>query len=291
MGRKSSLAGDIVDVASMLPWWLDILLASVGYWLLHQYAVDLKNLPQIDVLHPGSGVQTMLWGTLAYYGQYVWIFLWLLGAVVSAFKQMKRQRNLARVAAAPSRDALESMSWRDFEQLVGEAFRQKGYRVEERGGAGPDGGVDLALRQGKDLYLVQCKQWKSWKVGVSIVRELYGVMAAEGAVGGFVVASGAFTEDARRFAEGRSIQLLDSRALLALVGSQRGSMNMPREQIGRSEPRLAPKREGMVDSPAEPSCPQCGAPMQRRTAKRGGHVGQTFWGCSRYPGCKGTRPL
>ena len=69
------------------------------------------------------------------------------------------------------------MSSREFEGLVAEAFRQQGYRVVERGGDGPDGGVDLELHMGSDKYLVQCKQWKSQKVGVAIVRELYGVMA------------------------------------------------------------------------------------------------------------------
>ena len=58
---------------------------------------------------------------------------------------------------------------------------------------------DLELHQGSDKYLVQCKQWKVSKVGVATVRELYGVMTAERAVGGFVVASGAFTDDAKAF--------------------------------------------------------------------------------------------
>ncbi len=40
------------------------------------------------------------------------------------------------------------------------------------------------------------------KVGVDVVRELYGVMAAKGATGGFVVTSGRFTEDAKAFAQG-----------------------------------------------------------------------------------------
>jgi len=30
--------------------------------------------------------------------------------------------------------------------------------------------------------------------------------------------------------------------------------------------------------------------MVRRTAKRGANSGNEFWGCSQYPGCKGTRP-
>jgi DNA-binding helix-hairpin-helix protein with protein kinase domain len=37
------------------------------------------------------------------------------------------------------------------------------------------------------------------------------------------------------------------------------------------------------------SCPRCGSPMLRRTARRGRHSGGQFWGCSRYPSCTGTR--
>jgi hypothetical protein len=40
---------------------------------------------------------------------------------------------------------------------------------------------------------------------------------------------------------------------------------------------------------AAPACPSCGAAMARRVAKRGAKSGQEFWGCSRYPACKGTR--
>lgn len=79
------------------------------------------------------------------------------------------------------------MAWKEFEKLVGEAFRLQGYQVTELGGDGPDGGIDLVLRKGHEKFLVQCKQWKAFTVGVAVVRELYGVMAAKGATGGFIV--------------------------------------------------------------------------------------------------------
>ncbi len=47
--------------------------------------------------------------------------------------------------------------------------------------------MDLELRKEGELHLVQCKRWRARKVGVEIVRELYGVMTALGAVGGYVV--------------------------------------------------------------------------------------------------------
>ena len=40
-----------------------------------------------------------------------------------------------------------------------------------------------------------------------------------------------------------------------------------------------------------PSCPRCGSSMARRVARRGSNAGGSFWGCSRYPRCKGTRNI
>ena len=38
-----------------------------------------------------------------------------------------------------------------------------------------------------------------------------------------------------------------------------------------------------------PACPVCSNPMVMRSAKKGSNAGNTFWGCSNYPRCKGTR--
>jgi hypothetical protein len=43
--------------------------------------------------------------------------------------------------------------------------------------------------------------------------------------------------------------------------------------------------------PMPPMCPKCGKIMRNRLAQRGKHAGERFWGCSRYPSCKGTRPM
>lgn len=37
------------------------------------------------------------------------------------------------------------------------------------------------------------------------------------------------------------------------------------------------------------TCPLCGAQMQMQTASRGRNAGKSFWGCSRFPSCKGSR--
>ncbi|MFI8775091.1 protein DpdE [Gordonia sp. NPDC062954] len=42
---------------------------------------------------------------------------------------------------------------------------------------------------------------------------------------------------------------------------------------------------------AEVRCPECGSMMTVRTARYGARAGHDFWGCSRYPTCKGSRNL
>lgn len=42
-------------------------------------------------------------------------------------------------------------------------------------------------------------------------------------------------------------------------------------------------------SQQSPDCPVCASAMLRREAKRGANAGNSFWGCSNYPRCKGTR--
>lgn len=44
------------------------------------------------------------------------------------------------------------------------------------------------------------------------------------------------------------------------------------------------------NSTPAPDCPNCGKPMILRTVRKGSRAGQTFWGCSAYPDCTGTRP-
>ena len=222
------------------------------------------------------------WRGLATAGQYFVPILCLAGAAMSAYRRHQRQALVANAGSGKAADALDGISWQEFEILVGEAFRLQGYQVAETGGAGPDGGVDLVLRKGGEKFLVQCKQWKAFTVGVTIVRELYGVMAANGAAGGFVVTSGRFTDEAKTFAQGRNVTLIDGPALLKLIQQAKAA-----RQSGNKEPvtPVAASPKAVM----QPLCPSCSKPMVRRTAKKGGTAGSTFWGCVDFPACRGTR--
>jgi HJR/Mrr/RecB family endonuclease len=197
--KKSGTAGDLLEIVALLPWWGGVALAVVSYLGLNHVATQ----PAVAPFQPGQVAELMtqsVFKAFAMVGQYAIPLLCLLGAVTSAWRRSQRQRLVAEVTSNPASDALEGISWREFETLVGESFRRQGFRVMETGGGGPDGGVDLVLRKpgknGDEKFLVQCKQWRAYKVGVDVVRELYGVMAASGAAGGFVVTSGRFTDEA-----------------------------------------------------------------------------------------------
>lgn len=185
--------------------------------------------------------------------------------------RLRRRELPAEAEAAPDADALERMSGQEFNGLVAAAFRQEGYLVVERGGGVSGGGVDLELYLGRDRYLVQCSQWRANKVGIDVVRELLGAMRAERAVGCFIVTSGSFTDEARAFATGRAIRLVPAESLRRMIAGE------------------ATDGEGAPGSGGPPACPQCGKAMISRVAERGELRGQSFWGCSGFPACRGFR--
>jgi restriction system protein len=290
MGRRkrSSPAEDLIELIALLPWWAGVALALLSYLLLNQIAAQ-----PITAASPGqtSAMATQaLWKGLATAGQYGLPVICLAAAGVSAWRRKVRQGLVTDVAQSQASDVLDGMSWREFELLVGEGFRLQGYQVAETGGGGADGGVDLVLtrlgRNGAEKFLVQCKQWRALKVGVDVVRELYGVMAARGATGGFVVTSGRFTDEAVRFASGRNVTLVDGPKLLGVIREAKAG-------AGQAKARAdAPTATSPTRASSKPmACPSCAKPMVRRTAKRGANAGGEFWGCTGYPACRGTRPI
>lgn len=147
-------------------------------------------------------------------------FAWLalvgcsVAATASYFGRRKRRHLLE---SQTGMDSLRDMDWQTFELLVGEAFRRQGYTVSETGQGGADGGIDLELRKDGRTTLVQCKQWRSQRVGVPTVREMYGVLVHRHAAALKMVALGGYTPDAMAFARGKPIELVDGSALLATV--------------------------------------------------------------------------
>lgn len=95
--------------------------------------------------------------------------------------------------------------------------------------------------------------------------------------------------------------LLDALAKRAQAAHDLKALGMPVPALApfTIQPRQpAPPMTSRVATPSQPvaasasgvpSCPQCGSSMRRRTARKGHRAGNQFWGCSRYPACRGTR--
>lgn len=270
----------LMGLMALLPWWVSLLLGVVGYLLLHRVA-----MAPIDTagMRPGQLAVPGLLKAFAYAAQFVWPLACMAGAIVSAWKRHSRQQLLDEASQRGLSHITNGLTWQQFELLVGEAFRQQGWLVQETGGGGGDGGVDLRLTsKDGEAWLVQCKQWRAQRVGVEVVRELYGAMAAEGATGGFVVTSGRFTEEAKAFARGRNVKLLEGDAVGKLVAQGKAA---------RAGAPVQPKPERTEPLDMTPPCPVCAGAMKRRRAARGLNAGNEFWGCARFPACRGVRPM
>jgi restriction system protein len=201
--RQQSTLEDLIELSARFPWWLALVLAAVSYVVFHA----LSQLP-VSASRGLEGLSGTMTSSLirgaASALQYIAPVILSFGAVVSFLTGQRNRRLLAEAKQTAGTSDLQSLTWQDFEHLVGQAFRKRCFVVTETN-TGPDGGIDLELRKDGELHLVQCKRWRARKVGVEIVRELYGVMSARGAVGGYVVSSGEFSDEAKRFAAGSNM--------------------------------------------------------------------------------------
>jgi predicted Mrr-cat superfamily restriction endonuclease len=86
--------------------------------------------------------------------------------------------------------------------------------------AGADGGIDIEAYSSNPIwggkYIIQCKDW-SQPVGEPVIRDLYGLVIAEAANKGIVIAANGFTISAKEFAEGKQLELIDGTQLEALL--------------------------------------------------------------------------
>ncbi|WP_104553860.1 restriction endonuclease, partial [Xanthomonas arboricola] len=204
-----------------------------------------------------------------------------LAALFSYLRTCSRRRFLE------TRTSLESLAaggWRQFELLVGDAFRRQGYSVEETGLGGADGGIDLILRKDGRRTLVQCKQWQRQQVGVSVVREMYGLLTHHQAHAVKIVCIGTYTRDAERFAQGKPIELIGDEQLLGMIRAvQQKITAQPTATAVRIEPVFASPDSTASATVAIPSCPRCGSALVQRRNRR---TGESFLGCIQFPKCR-----
>ncbi|MEG1678873.1 MAG: restriction endonuclease [Stenotrophomonas sp.] len=273
MGRRTKQSA--IGALASMPWPIGILVGVIGFMLV-RYGIQWFLSHQGGMLAQGFSQQSS-----PVFAPLAWMLLGIcwIAALASYLNARKRRRFL------DTRTTLESLAagdWRQFEQLVGEAFRRQGYAVEETGLGGPDGGIDLILRKDGRRTLVQCKHWKRQQVGVSVVREMAGLLAHHQAQAVKIVCIGSYTSDAEAFAQGKPIELISGELLLEMIRAAQPTDSPLQQPRRRIEPTSAPSADS---TPQIQACPRCGSALVQRTNRR---TGEGFFGCSQFPRCKGS---
>ena len=273
MGRRTKQSP--IGTLATTPWPVGILAGIIGF-ILVRYGIQWFLSFQGGMLAQAFGQQSS-----PVFAPLAWMLLVIcwIAALGSYLNARKRRRFL------DTRTTLESLAaggWRQFEQLVGEAFRRQGYAVEETGLGGPDGGIDLILRKDGRRTLVQCKQWKRQQVGVSVVREMAGLLAHHQAQAVKIVCIGSYTSDAEAFARGTPIELISGERFLEMIQAAQQTGAPRRQPDQRNEPTWT--QPPADTSPQRHACPRCGSALVQRTNRR---TGEGFLGCSQFPKCRG----
>src|SRR5438045_981061 len=104
--RKSSLADDLV----LVPWWVSLILAIVAPAFLIKMPLPWSAFAPLALL-----------------------FFLATAALSAALRSIKTARMLEGHTSLAS---LRQLPWKRFEDLLGEAYRRQGYKVEEMLGGG-----------------------------------------------------------------------------------------------------------------------------------------------------------
>lgn len=162
-------------------------------------------------------------------------------------------------------EALGKIDWYQFERFSAALLKNEGYAVERKGGAHPDGGVDLIATKDGAMMLVQCKHWKTWEIKPKTVREMVGTMKINQVNRGVVYTIKGASKDALDLATQQCILIEEGYSL-----ADRALRNLSRGQLDE------------ILTNYTHHCPKCDSEMILREGDF-----KSFWGCSRYPKCHG----
>ena len=125
-------------------------------------------------------------------------------------KSSTRTQNPAELmSTAALVQQMHKIDWFQFEKLVELIYRKLGYTVIRRRGVNPDGGIDLVIENDNQRTAVQCKQWKTWKVGVKAVREFLGALTDARIAQGMLITLRGSSGQARKLADKHGIKIVD----------------------------------------------------------------------------------
>lgn len=108
----------------------------------------------------------------------------------------------------------------DFERFVAKLWRMHYGGKTSVTRANADFGVDIEYREGEDLYLGQVKCYSlENKVDFEPLAVIHSQIVKQGAKGGFVVTTSDFTANAKKYAQGLELELVNGPQLIELWAS------------------------------------------------------------------------
>ena len=113
----------------------------------------------------------------------------------------------------------------EFERYVAYLFERNGYKTTVVGKS-HDQGIDVIATKAGTIYYIQCKRLTDWKVRVEQVRDFYGAITDHLNGGkGYYVTTSSYTQEAKDFAKGKPLELLDDEDLISMIRSTKGREN------------------------------------------------------------------
>lgn len=161
----------------------------------------------------------------------LWLAVGVHTSVVVAGWAVIGWREWARRRAAPSPEAgkeprppvtlgdLLALSPAEFEERVKQLFEDRGYYAINTPDTA-DHGIDLLLVDPMGMKaVVQCKRY-AYTVGEGAIRDLYGTVLHEAASLGYLVTTAGISQAARRWAQGKPLELIDGDRLVRLANAR-----------------------------------------------------------------------
>ncbi len=194
--KENVLAGMIMVWSLMLFAWLFAMTVSP------RPLVALIPEPLNTYLFFLTGLALLLWGLLRE-------LRWL------------RFMQAVEVGDRSAADLLD-MSVGKFESMAVELYRARGYATRRLRGPGrAGGGILLQNRTGRS-WLVQCRTWRG-PVSEDGVREFWDAVQAREADGGVLITNGIFSRQAREWADGKHLSLMEGEEFLGAWRQSRAS--------------------------------------------------------------------
>lgn len=188
----------------------------------------------------------------------------------------KPESSFTETIPSHSTESFMSMDAAKFKELINNIFKQRGYTITEQNDE-----VDLVLIENNETTFVQFKHWKEAEVDITAIIQLFATMKENNARHGVVITSGVFTSEALDFALGKALLLINGHDLSQMIDALNNSDED--ESLSDNVTELAEPEMPEL----EPLCPICSQKMIKRTARKGKNAGNTFWGCSQFPNCRG----